>query len=324
MNSNNKLKIVAAIVVAIVGISVIVGFLIIPLFPPIPDEPHYEPPSVPYNAPQMASDNYVKVYIYNETMWKDIFGIGTNPANLFGLNSDKMLYQCKYENTALENTSIDVFDMVEYLYGITFNVIEKNNIKQGREEIGGEWDAWVITRNLWTFTNNSFGLTPHFTDIKRAILQDPLDISDLYNEIQALISFSYLTLENFNASEFLYEMMLKRFLFARPVDLYLEEFITSLSPQNITVTNTTLTFSRKSYKKYVVFANYGNQSSNLNSVSFFDENSKMFYYQGIGSPPILPVPPFIKGFDFNIIIVLSCILFIGIIYIYCKKRVKFL
>lgn len=324
MNDGNKLKIVGMAIGAIVGIGFLVGFFIIPLLTPIPDGPHYEPPFGPYNTPQMASDNYVKVYIYNETMWNDIFGIGTNPTNLFGFNSDKILYQCKYENTALENTSIDVFDMVEYLYGITFNVIEKNNIKQGREEIGGEWDAWVITRNRWTFTNNSFGLTPHFTDIKHAILQNPLDISDLYIEIQALINFSYLTLENFNTSEFLYEMMLKRFLFARPVDLYLEEFITSLSPQNITVTNTTLTFSRKSYKKYVVFANYDNQSSNLNSISFFDENSKMFYYQGIGSPPILLGAPGIKGFDINIIIGLSCILFIGIIYIYCKKRVKFL
>ena len=91
---------------------------------------------------------------------------------------------------------------------------------------------------------------------------------------------------------------------------------------NITVTNTTLTFSRKSYKKYVVFANYDNQSSNLNSISFFDENSKMFYYQGIGAPSEYMAN--IKGFDFTLVIGLSCILFIGIIYIYCKKRVKFL
>ena len=177
----------------------------------------------------MASAYFFLVHEYNETNWNDVFGNGTNPTNLFGLNSDKIDYQSKYENTAVENASIDVFDMVDYLYGITFNVIEKNNIKQGREEISGEWDAWVITRNFWAFTEYYFEPTPNITGIKHAILQNPLEISDLYNEIQALINFSYLILENFNASEFLYEMVLKRFLFARPVDLYLEEFITSLS-----------------------------------------------------------------------------------------------
>jgi len=322
MSDDNKLIIGGAIIGAIVGISVIIGFFIIPLLTPTPDDPHYEPPIGPYNTPQMASINYIQVYHYNETIWSNIFGIGTSPTNLFGLNSDKILYQYKLENTGLENTLIDVFDMVEYLYGITFNVIEKNLIKQGREEIGGEWDAWVITRILWSFTNNSFGPTPNIADIKHPILQNPLDISDLFNEIQALINFSYLNLENFNSSEFLYEMMLKRFLFARPVDLYLEEFITSLNPQNITVTNTILSFSRKVNKNYRVFANYDNHSSNLNYISFIDENSKIFYYQGIGSPPAFS--PGIDGFDFNIIMGLSCILFIGIIYIYCKKRVRFL
>ena len=51
MNNGNKLKIVGIVIGALVGISIIVGFFIIPSLTPTPDEPLYEPPIGSYNTP---------------------------------------------------------------------------------------------------------------------------------------------------------------------------------------------------------------------------------------------------------------------------------
>ncbi len=310
-------------IVIIIGVFIggIIGFILLfewPKSSPSDEEPEYEPP-VGWQQPRIASNDYTQIYQYNQSIWADVFGSNTNPSELFGPNADKVLYQCKYYNKALQNISIDVFDFVECLYDVTFDVIQKENIKQAREEIGGEWDSWIITRDIWAFSNNSFSDEPDYANIKFPILQNPNEMSLVYEEIQALINYSFLSVENFTASEFIYKMMLKRFLFGRPVDSYLEELKGSLAPQNITLSKTTLIFSRKAKQKYFVYAEYHNQSSDLYGVTFFNKNNKQFYYLGLGSPPPLGSPN-INSYNLIIVSGLVCIISVGIAYLNYKKR----
>ncbi|MFX1573140.1 MAG: hypothetical protein ACFFB0_10360 [Promethearchaeota archaeon] len=316
-----KKKVIGLILGGVIG-AAIIGYLIYSNIAPSPhDETPYEPP-FGYQKPQIAANDYLKIKNYNESIWTDIFGNDSSPIDLFGLNSDKIYYQCRHSNKALENSSIDVFDMIESLYGITFDVADKDLIKQARDEIGRKWDVWSITRDIWDFSNNSFDTDPDFENVKFPILQNPVKISEVYEEIQALINYSYLKIDNFSASEFIYKMVLKRFPLARPVDSYLEEIITSLNPQNISLLDeNVIVFSRKCIKNYSIYAQFHNQSSNLIYISFKNEDNITFYYQ---NEVELHPEAGIDSYGLVIILGIIGIATIGLIYINYKKRFQIL
>ena len=308
--------------VAIIVIGVIFGYTVFFTNPIIP--PPTENGVILPDTSEWRFEFYNNVSFYNESIWNRVIGNGSSPNDLYGPNSDIVNAVRKFWSKDIYKKNISIFDIVEFLFNITYDEVNKTTMTQSLD-IGDEWPGWMITKDIWNFKVNLWELDDYYhmdyESIDFPILRYPHNYTDILEELQILVNNSYLAIDYLNATDLIYYMILTRIDFTIPTATYLNNTIQYLQPQNVSILGSNLTLTMQEQEIYYIHAYYHNESGYLENLSYYDSGSRLFYQQkGWGEP----YPPFqggemIFGANIPITICISIITFIGIILIINKK-----
>ncbi len=265
-----------------------------------------------YRFPLKAgSGTYLSVKIYNDDMWDNIMGQDINPNDIFGGEADKVNSTCKYIIKSWVNNTLDIFDIVEILVGKTYDEIEKINYRD-TFDLKGEWDVWMVTKDLWDYTTDNLTTNPDKEAEKFPIFIDPEDFSDILKEFENLN-------DAYNAKLFVYQMVMKGIPIGCPINKYLETMVNELDSNDIELLINEQTddvlgliISDRKVEPYYIKAFYDDDGM-LFKLTFEDENFNVFYQQSI--PLYL-----IFGYETSFLLIFSIISILGIIYIIYKKK----
>ena len=303
--------------VSVIAIALIFGITV--LNPTITD-PGGSPESILPAAAVGWFEFYNNVSYYNETIWNRVIGNGSSPNDIYGPNADTINSTRKYLSWGYQETLVNIFDIVEFLFNITYDEVNKTTMIQSLN-IGDEWPGWSISKDIWNFKIDSWELysTPDYEDVEFPILRYPYNFTDILEEIQILINNSYLGIDYLNATDLIYYMILTRIDFTIPTATYLSNIIQYIQPQNVSLLGNELILSMQEKENYYIHANYRNNSGFLENLSFFDNTSRLFYQQiGWGEPISIPYVS-IQGANIPITLSISIIALIGIAFQILKK-----
>ena len=305
--------------VAIFFIVIISGFII--FNPPPPLKPDNNIP----NASKRMFEYYNEVSYYNESIWNRVMGNSSSPHDLFGPNSTIINGTRTSLSLGYRETQINIFNVVEFLFNVTYSELDKTLMSQSLN-IGDEWSGWIIRKDIWNFKVDNWG--PYFSDpdffgVEFPVLKYPQNFTDVLNELQILVNNSYLGIDFPNATDLIYNMIVKRMDFPIPTAIYLNQTITYLQPQNASILGSTLILNLQKREDYAIEAYYNNEGGYMELLSYYDNSSRLFYQQkGWGRQIILPAPE-ITGVNIPVILCFSIITFIGIaIKTYKKLELK--
>jgi len=263
---------------------------------------------------------YNNVSYYNETIWNRVNGNGSSPNDLYGPNADIIGATCKFLSWGYQETHVNIFDIVEFLFNITYDEVNKTTMKQSFN-IGDEWPGWMIRKDVWNFKIDSGELynIPDYEDVEFPVLRYPYNFTDILEETQILINNSYLGIDYLNATDLIYYMILTRIDFTIPTATYLSNIIQYLQPQNVSLLGSELILSMQEKENYYIHAYYRNNSGVLENLSYFDNTSRLFYQQ-IGWGEQIPMfTPGIQGVNIPITLCISIIALIGIAFQILRK-----
>ena len=299
--------------VAIFLIVIISGFTIL-------NPPPIKPDSNIPNASKRMFEYYNEVSYYNESIWNRVLGNNSSPHDLFGSNSTIINATRISRSLGYREVQINIFNVVEFLFNITYSELNKTLMYQTLN-IGEEWPGWIIRKDIWNFKEDNLGLyfsDPDFIEIEFPVLKHPQNFTDVLDELQILVNNSYLGIDFPNATDLIYNMIVTRMDFPRPTATYLNKTITHLQPQNASILGSTLTLNLHEREDYRIEAYYNNEGGYMELLSYYDNNSRLFYQQ-IGWGDYFPLDTPISGVNIPLILCISIIAFIGITIITYKK-----
>ena len=308
----------AGATVAIIFIALIFGPIRSIFSPTVP----IGPPSILPDAAGRRFEYYNEVLYYNESIWNRVIGNNSSPNDLYGPNSNITEATRKFWSEEINNKNITIFDIVEFLFNITYDETNKTIMTQSLD-IGDEWPGYMITKDIWNFKVNLEELEfygPDYYNINFPIVYYPNNYTDILEELQILVNNSYLAIDYLNATDLIYYMILTRIDFTVPTASYLNTTIQYLQPQNVSILGSDLTLTLQEQEIYYIHAYYHNESGYLKSLSYYDNSSRLFYQQkGWGRHIIVPDDVSILGVNIPIILYISIITFIGITLVINKK-----
>lgn len=299
--------------VAIIFIAIIFGSTVL-FSPTVP----IGPPSILPDASGWLFEYHNEVLYYNESIWNRVIGNDTSPNDLYGPNSNITDATRIFESLGSFKKNISIFDIVEFLFNITYDEVNKTMMTQSLD-IGDKWTGWMITKDIQNF-RVEWGGPPDYYNVNFPVVRYPNNYTDILEELQILVNNSYLAIDYPNATDLIYYMILKRMDFTVPIATYLNYTIQYLQPQNVSILGSNLILTMQEQEIYYIHAYYHNESGYLENLSYFDNSSRLFYQQeGWGEQYPFETPDVLTGVSIPIILCISMVTFIGVAFITYKK-----
>jgi len=262
----------------------------------------------------------LKVNNYSQATWEQTVGHDSYPDDIFGGEADKINATCKYLIKGSENSSFDIFDVIEVLVGISFSEAYKLVLRE-TYDVYGVWRVWNVSIDYWDFTTHIFYDHPDKEISNIPIFQDPKDFSEIFVELQKL-SFDP-EIPNITAKIFTYYMVIKGFPLMTPVNEYLDVLIDEIASNDVYTfcgkESCALGISYNNGENYRILAYYSDIFGMIDSLYFMDENNTVFYSYSIYVE--IAALFAIHGYKLSLLLFLSSFTIIGLIFV-IKRKIK--
>ncbi len=250
-----------------------------------------------YNVALTKGTEIFTVTIYDESAWESTVDSTTSPSSWFGGDSNQTGARSKNTIKGWNYVTWETYDVFVSLFlPLLFEsedlipLIGLMN-SQGYNETTinvnytNSYNLWVGLRAVWNFTIGNFEEDPTIANDPLLIFKNPTDFNEIlsnYNNLSAelnnlpAIQFSGYSFPILDPDELLWLFVFNGFTLGSPLNTYLEEFITTLDCQNVTVSNNVLTINRVGETNYTVEITY----SIIGTISSFvvrDVSSNIIY-----------------------------------------------
>jgi hypothetical protein len=304
-------------------------------------------------AEGVASETTITTY--DKKDWEKYVSEDYYPDDIWDGDADKEGAKSKQIVKEHEDKKLDVWDVAIILDPDYEDVFEENlgddwedvveDAGDVYDSLDGKWSFWIITRDVWDFTEDEFDEDPDDEDVEDLILQDPKDAEDILealNDITRYLTYlatysAYITLgqsaavaaaaaqaagdaveDTFSGDYIMWILVLELGMpMGKPVDDYVDDLMDALDTSkdiDYDADTNIITFEDEGEDDYIIEATISADYGAVSKVEYkADEDEDAFFVKESAAAGI-------PGYELPILLGITAVFTIGIIYAIRKRK----